>query len=126
MVDALRRMRRSLIRNGTLLDMQPGLADPPVLAGEGELGCLDGSPLQLQATRTDAGLVEAVRVGLFGFEGEVFFDLVHRFDTASEVVEEVASWQLHRLPPEIPELAERSSPPFEVHERCVLRRLRAL
>jgi len=124
-VDALRRIHRSLVPGGALLDMQPALADPSVLGADGVLGRMDGRALQAMARATDTGLAGAVGAGLFRFETEVFLDLVHRFDTAAELVGEVDGWRWQKLTPEARQALARSSPPFEVHERCLLRRLRA-
>jgi len=40
--------------------------------------------------------------------------------------EEVDGWRWQKLTPEARQALARSSPPVEAHERCLLRRLRAL
>ena len=126
MVDALRRIHGSLVPGGVLLDMRPGPADSVVIAGGEAVGCLDESEFQREAKETDAGLLATVREGLFSFEDEVYFDVVHSFESARLLVEDVSGWRSTRVPQEVVDRVERGRPPFEVHERCLLQRLRAL
>ena len=126
MVDALRRIHRSLVPGGALLDMRPGLADSAVLTGGADVGCLDESAFRSESERVDAALLASVHEGFFTFEDEIHFDVVHSFESAAELLEDVSGWRSTRVPPEVAELVERGGPPFEVRERCSLKRLRPL
>ena len=125
MVDALRRIHRSLVPAGVLLDMRPGPADSVVITGGEAVGCLDESEFQRESNETDVALLATVREGLFALEDEVYFDVVHRFESAALLVEDVSGWRSTRVPREVAERVERGCPPFEVHERCFLQSLRA-
>ena len=125
MVDALRRLHRTLVPDGVFLDMRPGPADSAVLAGGGVVGCLDESEFRRETEAVDAALLAAVREGVFALEDEVHFEVVHRFESAALLIEDVSGWRSTRVPPEVVERVELGRPPFEVRERCFLQKLRS-
>jgi hypothetical protein len=123
-VNALRRIHRGLVRGGILLDLQPTLANAPVVNADGELGRLDEREFRAFADRVNLKLEETISAGLFADEREVVVDLVHRFNGAADLVTEVATWTGTTVPAELVRGLELSKPPFDVHEGARLRQLR--
>ena len=125
-MNALRRIHRSLGRDGVLLDLQPLLANAPVVNPDGVLGRLDEREFRAVADRVNAVLDETIRAGLFAPERELDLDVVHRFNQAGELLAEVKTWTGTTIPAALRRRLERSGPPFDVHEGARLRRLRVL
>jgi hypothetical protein len=119
-------MQEALVPGGVLLDMRPGLECSPVLASGEVLGRLDEQGFISDSHATDASLAASVASGLFEPVGETGFVLVHRFDDSGELVEEVGNWRRVEIPARLRERLAAARAPFEVRERCVLCRLRAL
>jgi hypothetical protein len=125
-VNALRRIHRSLVKGGILLDLQPMLDNAPVTNPDGELGRLDEREFRAFADRVNLALEGTIREGLFAHEREACFDVVHRFNGAAELLAEVKTWKGTTVPEALLGSIEKSRSPFEVHEGARLRRLRAL
>ena len=125
-MNALRRIHRSLVPKGLLLDLQPTLANAPVVNSKGVLGRLDEREFRAVAERVNAALQRTIRAALFAHEREVVVDLVHRFSGSDELLTEVQTWTGTKVPPSLLRQVKRSAPPFDVREGVRLRRLRAL
>ena len=96
------------------------------MCGGVELGAFDEDEALEDVRATDAGLFAAIELGLFRLEEEQTFETVDRFDAADELFEETSTWRGFRIPPELGRAIRKASPPFDVHQSLVLRRLRAL
>jgi hypothetical protein len=125
-VNVLQRIHRSLVTGGVLFDLQPALANAPVVNSNGVLGRLDEREFRAFADRVNSLLQETISAGLFTQEREVVFAVVHRFNEAVELLTEVKTWTGTTVPPPLLRRLKRSVPPFEVQEGARLRRLRAL
>ena len=125
-MNALRRIRRSLVKGGVLLDLQPMLDNAPATNSDGELGRLDEREFRAFADRVNLALEGTVSEGLFAYESEASFDVVHRFNGAAELLAEVKTWRGTTVPPSLLRGLEQSRPPLDVHEGAKLRRFRAL
>lgn len=125
-MDALRRAHRALVPGGILLDMLPVAVWPAVECRSGRLGRLDCREFAGTIHATSKALAQAVREGLFRRERTLCFHVVERFESADRLLEIVGGWSGTRIPPRLPARLRRAQPPFDVRERVVLRRLRAL
>ena len=125
-MNALRRLHRNLVPGGVLLDLQPRLANAPVVNAEGVLGRLDELEFRAYADRVNAALEGTIRAGLFAHERELVFDVVHRFNDAAQLLAEVKTWTGTSVSAALLRRLKRSAPPFDVQEGARLRQLRAL
>ncbi len=125
-MNALRRIHRGLVRDGVLLDLQPMLANAPVVTADGVLGRLDEREFRAFADRVNLALEETIRAGLFAHDREVDLDVVHRFHEVAELLAEVGTWTGTAVPAALRRRLQRSRSPFDVHEGARLRRLRVL
>lgn len=106
--------------------MRPGPTDSAVLAGGELVGYLDEREFQRETLATDAALRAAVAAGLFAPGDVVRFEVLHRFESAAGLLEDVSGWRSTLVPRDVAEGVERGRPPFDVRERCFVERLRAL
>lgn len=125
-MNALQQIHRSLIPGGVLFDLQPALANAPVLSASGLLGRLDEREFRAFADRVNTLLQQTISAGLFLQEAEVIFTVVHRFSQAAQLLADVETWTGTRIPSTLRKRLQRAVPPFEVQEGAKLRRLRAL
>jgi hypothetical protein len=125
-VNALQQIHQSLIAGGVLFDLQPALANAPVVSGSGLLGRLDEREFRAFADRVNTLLQQTIGAVLFVREGEVIFTVVHRFSQAAKLLSDVETWTGTRIPSTLRKRLQRAVPPFEVQEGAKLRRLRAL
>jgi hypothetical protein len=125
-VNALQRIRRSLVPSGVVFDLQPALGNAPVVNSSGILGRLDEREFRAFADRVNSLLQETISAGLFAQEREIVFTVVHRFNEAAQLLTEVRTWTGTTIPPPLLRRIKRFVPPFEVQEGARLRRLRAL
>ena len=125
-MNALRQIHRSLIPGGVLFDLQPALANAPVLSASGLLGRLDEREFRAFADRVNTLLQQTISAGLFMQEAEVIFTVVHRFSQAAQPLADVETWTGTRIPSTVRMRPQRTVSPFEVQEGAKLRRLRAL
>jgi hypothetical protein len=88
-VNALQRLHRSLVPGGILFDLQPALANAPIVNSSGVLGRLDEREFRAFADRVNTLLQETISAGLFAQEREVVFAVVHRFKEAADFLTEV-------------------------------------
>jgi len=70
-VSALHRIHRSLVPAGVLFDLQPALANAPVVNHSGVLGRLDEREFRAFADRVNSLLQETISAGLFAQEREI-------------------------------------------------------
>ncbi len=123
-MNALRRIHRSLVPGGVLLDLQPALTNAPVANANGVLGYLDEREFRAYADRVNAALEETIKAGLFAPEREVVFDVVHRYNGVDELVAEMKTWTGTSIPAALHRRLQRSNPPFDIRQSARLRRLR--
>ena len=109
-----------------MFDLQPALTNASVVNSNGVLGQLDERDFRGFADRVNSLLERTIRAGLFVREREVIFAVVHRFNTAAELLNEVKTWTGTTVPLPLFRRLKRSVPPLEVHEEARLRRLRVL
>jgi hypothetical protein len=115
-----------LIPGGVLFDLQPALANAPVVSVSGLLGRLDEREFRAFADRVNTLLQQTIGAGLFMQEGEVIFTVVHRFSEAAQLLADVETWTGTRIPSTVRKRLQQTVPPFQVQEGAKLRRLRAL
>jgi hypothetical protein len=124
-VNALRRIQRSLVPAGILLDMHPVPPATRAEVGGVSLGDFDDTEFMDTVAQTEAALDETVAEGLFAFEAELEFDWLERFDSGEELIEDVLSWGDVRIPEDLAARIRAAEPPIDLWERVVLRRFRA-
>lgn len=122
---ALRRIHRGLVRGGELVDIHPVPPNATVLAEEGELGRLKERGFFETVRVTEGGLARLVDEGLFRAEAETEFDWIERYDRSDALFEAVADWEGVRTPWRLRRRIRRATPPLDVRERVVVRRLLA-
>ena len=125
-MNALQRIHRSLVPSGIVFDLQPALANAPVVNSSGVLGRLDEREFRAFADQVNSLLQETISAGLFTQEREVIFTVVHRFNEAAQLLTEVRTWTGTTIPPPLLKRIKRFVPPFEVQEGARPRRLWAL
>ncbi|HEX2044862.1 MAG TPA: hypothetical protein VHF23_04440 [Gaiellaceae bacterium] len=123
---ALGRIHRSLVPDGVLLDVHPVPPDPDVTGGSGVLGRLDDGEFFGSVRATEAGVDEAVALGLFRLEEERWLDVVERFQSPDALLARAAERGGSRVPLELPAKVRSAPPPHDIRHHVVLRRLRAL
>lgn len=123
---ALGRIHAALVPGGALLDMRPAPEPPRVLVGGGPAGELDSTPFISDLHALDELVEQAVLARMFAVERETRFTVVYRFGSGRELVEEIAGWRRQSIPEHVRLAVEQGSPPYRVHEPCLLRRLVAL
>lgn len=125
-VNALTRIHRSLVRNGTLLDLHPVLPFATAEARGSSFGAFEENEFMTIVAEAEAGLDEVVDRGLFALERELTFDVLERFDDAEELLETVAGWDGFHVPARVARRVRSAEPPIDVRERVVLRSFRAV
>lgn len=124
-VNVLRRLERSLVPGGILLDLTSVPPAGRVEAGDEVLGRLDQRTFLTRAARTEAGLDELVREGLFSDESRLELDTLEHHASGPELVEDVAGRTHSRLPARLATRLADVARPVVVRERSLVRRLRA-
>ena len=125
-VNALRRIHEALVPGGVLLDLHPVLPFD-VLDREGRsLGYLDGRRFSQTLRDADAGLAKAVELGLFAQEVERRSVTVERYADATELIEDVSTWDGWHIPRRLERRIRAAKPPLDVRQPIVLRRLRVI
>jgi hypothetical protein len=126
-VNALMRVHKALRRDGFLLDLHPTKPFATVEAAGVSLGALDEREFMEIVAETEAGLEETVRMGLFGREASLTFDVLERFETADELVRKVdEDWLGVSVPDALARAVRAGQRPFDIREQVVLQRFRAL
>jgi hypothetical protein len=121
-VHALRTIHRALVPGGILLDMHPIPPSTRAQVRDEILGEFDDAEF-LEIVRTTEGLLAGS--GLFALDAELEFDWLERFDSAEELLEDVALWEGCRTPRALAARIGEATPPIDVWERVVLRRFRS-
>lgn len=126
-MDALRQIHRTLKPDGALLDLHPTNPFASVESGGRALGALDEAEFMGLVAETEAGLAEAVALGLFARERAVHFEVIERFDDGEELIRTIdQDWFGAFVPTDLAAAIRSEEPPFDLRERVVLQRLRAL
>ena len=123
---ALRRAHEALVPDGILLDLMPYAPWVPVECSAGRVGNIDAREFARGARQAQASLARTVSEGLFALERELRFDVLEHFGSAEQLLEIAGDWGRTRIPQRVRSGVERATPPFQVREPVVLRRLRAL
>ena len=123
---ALRRIHRTLVAGGLLVDVHPVPPGARVEAAGELLGRLDETDFLATVRATEARLEELVAEGLFRHEKRVEFDWVERFDSGEEALETVGEWEGYCVPPALAERMRAHRGPVDVRERVVSRALQRL
>lgn len=122
----LRRLLRSLVPGGIVLDL---LSVPPnarVEAGGEVLGELDGSAFFPRALAAAAGLDALADEGLLAQEHEEAFPILVRYPSGADLLEDVAGRTFTRMPTALARRVGRIEGQCEVREHCLVRRYRKL
>jgi hypothetical protein len=125
-VDVLRRLLRSLVPGGIVVDL---LSVPPperVEAAGEVLGELDGSAFFPQAAAAAAGLDELARAALLEPLGEERFPVFIRYPTGRDLFEDVAQRELTRMPERLGRRVLEIDGPCEIRDNCLVRSFRLL
>jgi hypothetical protein len=120
-VNVLRDTHRALVPGAELLDFHPVV--PPVErveAGPTLVGLIDEPDFPEQLRATEAGMDEAVRLGLFGLVTEQTRELSEHYDEADELIE---AWELDG---DLEWAVRAATGPLRVVEKVVFRLYRTL
>ncbi len=123
-MNALKRIHRSLVPGGWLLDLQPTFSNSTARTRSGLI-----VPLRIRfpdARRVNSALRTTTISGLFAKDREIMFPVIYRCKTYNELVAEIESWTDTSIPAAFQERLKSSARPFEVHESAMLRRFHAL
>jgi hypothetical protein len=125
-VDVLRRLLRSLVPGGLVVDL---LSVPPPERVEvnGELiGELDGSAFFPRALAASAGLDALAAEDVLVHEHEERFPIFVRYPTGADLAEDVARREYTRLPAALGRRVRAIAGPCEIRDNCLVRRFRKL
>ena len=100
-VHVLRRLLRSLVPGGRVVDLASVPPDGTVEAGGVVLGGLDESTFFPRAAASAAALDELATEGMLAFEKEERFPVVIRYPAGEDAVEDVAQRSYGRMPDEL-------------------------
>ena len=125
-MDVLRRVHRSLIPGGVLLDAHPTGRHTYAVCGGWNLGAFNEDEFLADIEAMDAGVERALAEGLFSIEREWVYAVVDRFDSPAHLLETASGWRGFRVPPALARAIRRAPAPFDVLQEIVLRRYRAL
>jgi hypothetical protein len=126
-VNALRRIHEVVKAGGALMDLHPTRPFASVEAGGRQLGSLDEAEFMELVSETEAGLEQAVTLGLFARQKALRFEVVERFDDGEELLRKIdEDWFGTFVPPELADAVRAEQPPFDLRERVVLQRLRVV
>jgi hypothetical protein len=122
-VNVLRDTHAALVPGGELVDFHPRWPPWARVEWRGEtLGELEEPDFPEQLRATEAGMDEAVRIGLFRHVTERTHDIHEYYDDADELIEE---WSEHTTP-ELEERLRATRGVVHVVERVVFRLYRAV
>ena len=123
-VDVLRRLLRSLVPGGVVVDL---LSVPPperVEVGGEVVGELDGNAFFLRSLQAAAGLDALAGEGVLVHEHEERFPIFVRYATGAELVEDVAQREYTRMPAALARRVRAIAGPCEIRDNCLVRRFR--
>jgi hypothetical protein len=125
-VDALRKLLRSLVAGGLVVDLL-SVPPPERVEVEGEVvGELDNSAFFPRALAAAAGLDALAAEGVLVHEHEERFPIFVRYPTGAELVEDVAQREYTRMPAALGRRVRAIAGPCEIRDNCLLRRFRKL
>ena len=121
-MNALRRIHRSLVPGGTLVDVHPSEPALRAEAGDRVLGSFDGSQFFADVA-TAAGHIDGT--GLWEREAEARFDVIQRCESGEEALEYVLGYGGYTVPDELERSVLAAASRIDVREFAVVRRFRA-
>jgi hypothetical protein len=121
-VNALRRVHRSLVPGGTLVDIHPLAPALRAEAGGRVLGSFDGSQFLSDVAAAEAYIEDT---GLWKLETEARFDVIQRCESGEEAVVYARDYGGYTVPDELARRVRAAPPPVDVREFAAVRRFRA-
>jgi hypothetical protein len=125
-VNVLRRLVRTLVPGGRVVDLASVPPDGTVEASGVVLGTLDESAFFPRAAACAAALDELVAEGLLALESEERFPVRIRYPSGPEAVEDVAERTYGRMPDEVAAVVGAITGPVEIRETGSVRSFRRL
>jgi hypothetical protein len=125
-VDVLRKLLRSLLAGGLVLDLL-SVPPPERVEVDGEaIGELDNSAFFPRALAAAAGLDALAAEGVLVHEHEERFPIFVRYPTGAELIEDVAQREYTRMPAALGRRVRAIAGPCEIRDNCLVRRFRKL
>lgn len=125
-VDVLRKLLRSLVAGGSVVDLL-SVPPPERVEVDGEaVGELDNSAFFPRALSAAAGLDALAAEGVLVHEHEERFPIFVRYPTGAELVEDVAEREYTRMPAALGRRVRAIAGPCEIRDNCLVRRFRKL
>lgn len=125
-VDVLRKLLRSLVPDGLVVDL---LAVPPPEQVEVDgkaIGELDNSEFFARALPAAAGLDDLAAEGVLVHEHEERFPIVIRYSSGAELLEDVAQTEGTRVPADVARRVCPIAGAWGFRSNCLVRRFRRL
>jgi len=125
-VDVLRKLLRSLVAGGFVVDL---LSVPPperVEVDDEVVGELDNSAFFPRALAAAAGLDALAAESVLVHEHEERFPIFVRYPTGADLVEDVAQREYTRMPAALGRRVRAIAGPCEIRDNCLVRRFRKL
>jgi len=125
-VDVLRKLLRSLVAGGFVVDL---LSVPPperVEVDDEVVGELDNSAFFPRALAAAAGLDALAAESVLVHEREERFPIVVRYPTGADLVDDVAQREYTRMPAALGRRVRAIAGPCEIRDNCLVRRFRKL
>jgi hypothetical protein len=125
-VDVLRKLLRSLVVGGFVVDLL-SVPPPERVEVDGEVvGELDGSAFFPRALTAAAGLDVLAAEGVLLYEHEERFPIFVRYPTGADLVEDVAQREYTRMPAALARRVRAIAGACEIRDNCLVRRFRRL
>lgn len=125
-VDVLRKLLRSLVVGGVVVDLL-SVPPPERVEVDGELiGELDGSAFFPRALAAAAGLDALVTEGILVHEHEERFPIFVRYPRGADLVDDVAQRTYTRVPAALARRVRAIDGPCEIRDNCLVRRFRKI
>ncbi len=118
---ALRNVERMLAPGGRLLESHPLPGATVVDAARRGLGRLDDRDFARELRAMEASVAAAVDEGLVTPLAERRYEVAMRFDTGSELLQEVVTWRGATISVRLQRAVKRGQEPFAVELPAVLR-----
>lgn len=125
-VHALRAIHTALDLDGLLVDTQPVSSDPPIHAGDIELGRPDMRAWAQTIAAVDRETDRVVAEGLYRLEHEQTLTVTDFYDDGPDLVSYVKDWQGTRLPPSLARTLSGTAAPLRLAQEIRLRLYRAV
>jgi hypothetical protein len=123
-VDVLRKLLRSLVVGGFVVDLL-SVPPPERVEVDGEVvGELDGSAFFPRALTAAAGLDVLAAEGVLLYEHEERFPIFVRYPTGADLVEDVAQREYTRMPAALARRVRAIAGACEIRDNCLVRRFR--